>query len=115
MAFGLDIDQPGLPDRLLDENESIEIDGRTVSILSTPGHADGSICLHIPSMKMLFVGDVLFSGSIGRTDLPTGDMETLLSSIKNKIMVLDKDTKVFPGHGPDTTIGFEQQSNPYLQ
>ncbi|HRY98910.1 MAG TPA: MBL fold metallo-hydrolase [Bacteroidales bacterium] len=113
--FGLEMEQPEHPDLLLDDGEVLHMEGRAVHVLYTPGHAEGSICLHIPSMHMLFAGDVLFNGSIGRTDLLTGDYELLLHSIRSKLLVLDPDTRVFSGHGPETTIGFELQSNPYLR
>lgn len=115
MIFGLNLPAQLHPDLLLDEGDILHHDGHEVRIIYTPGHADGSICLHIPSLRMLFSGDVLFNGSIGRTDLITGNMNLLLSSIRNKLLVLDPDTRVFSGHGPETTIGFEQRSNPYLQ
>lgn len=114
-AFGLSISQPKHPNRLLGEEDVLHLGDEEVRILSTPGHADGSICFHIPGKKMLIAGDVLFNGSIGRTDLPTGDMATLLDSIRQKLLILDEDTRVFPGHGPETSIGHEKMSNPFLQ
>lgn len=113
--FGLSLPQPSHPDVFLDQGDILHLDGHEIKILHTPGHADGSICLHIPSLHMLFAGDVLFNGSIGRTDLITGNTELLLNSIHKKLLVLDPDTRVFSGHGPETTIGFEQRTNPFLQ
>ena len=80
-----------------------------------PGHSRGSICLHHEQSKSLVVGDVLFQESIGRTDLPGGDYETLISGIKTKLLVLDPETRVYPGHGPSTSIGHEKTHNPFLR
>lgn len=115
MVYGLMLDKPGMPDRFLSDEEEIKLGNSSFFILYTPGHADGSICLHFPQEKILISGDVLFNGSIGRTDLPTGNMELLLKSISEKLMVLPEDTRVFPGHGPETSIAFEQRSNPFLR
>ncbi|MDX1408885.1 MAG: MBL fold metallo-hydrolase, partial [Saprospiraceae bacterium] len=81
----------------------------------TPGHSPGSICLYDRQGKQLIAGDVLFQGSIGRTDLPGGDYDTLIGSITDKLLVLDDEVTVFPGHGPTTTIGAERKTNPFLQ
>jgi len=86
-----------------------------ISFISAPGHADGSICFHFHEDKILFTGDVLFCDSIGRSDLPTGNFDLLISNINSKLMVLDEDTLVFPGHGPSTTIGNEKYNNPFLK
>ncbi|WP_353139089.1 MBL fold metallo-hydrolase, partial [Pseudopedobacter sp.] len=77
----------------------------------SPAH----LCFYHKDSKILIGGDVLFYGSIGRTDLPGGNFETLISSIKNKLLILPDDTQVYPGHGPATTIGFEKANNPFLR
>ncbi len=80
----------------------------------TPGHSPGELCFYCKKDKYLIAGDVLFHGSIGRTDLPGGDHGTLLESIKTRLFPLDDDVKVYPGHGPATSIGFERKNNPFL-
>jgi len=82
--------------------------------IHTPGHTPGGTCFHFPTEKILFSGDTLLQRSIGRTDLPGGDTDALLASIKNKLLALPDDTRVFPGHGPPTTIGDEKRMNPFL-
>ena len=84
-------------------------------VLHTPGHTEGSLCLLIASEKKLIAGDTLFAGSIGRTDLPGGDYEKIIRSIKGKLLVLPEETVVVPGHGELTTIGEERERNPFLQ
>ena len=86
--------------------------GLEASIIETPGHSPGSVSLHVGNL--LFAGDALFQGSIGRTDLPGGDHDTLLESIRSELLVLPDDTIVYPGHGPSTTIGQERRTNPFL-
>jgi hydroxyacylglutathione hydrolase len=83
-------------------------------ILFTPGHTQGSVCLHLPAQNLLLAGDTLFAGSVGRTDLPGGDGPTLLRSIHNQLLPLPNETIVIPGHGPKTTIGEERETNPFL-
>jgi glyoxylase-like metal-dependent hydrolase (beta-lactamase superfamily II) len=89
--------------------------GLTGTILHTPGHTQGSVCLYLPAEHLLLAGDTLFAGSIGRTDLPGGDTRTILRSIHAKLLPLPDDTLVIPGHGPTTTIAAERESNPFLQ
>lgn len=84
-------------------------------VLHTPGHTQGSICLHLPQSKLLLAGDTLFAGSIGRTDLPGGDMKMILRSLRERLLPLPEDTRVVPGHGSETTIGQERETNPFLQ
>ena len=86
-----------------------------MEVLHTPGHSPGGVCFHIPSEKVLFSGDTLFAGSIGRTDLPGGSFNELINSINEKLLVLPDDTVVYSGHGPESTIGREKLSNPFLQ
>ena len=85
-----------------------------MQVLHCPGHTPGHVVLFAPAERKVFVGDVLFAGSIGRTDLPGGSMEQLLSSIHNKLMTLGDDVEVYSGHGPVTTIGEERLTNPFL-
>jgi hydroxyacylglutathione hydrolase len=92
-----------------------EIGGLTGTLLFTPGHTHGSVCLYLPAEHLLLAGDTLFAGSVGRTDLPGGDSATLIRSIHNQLLPLPDDTVVLPGHGPRTTIGEERQSNPFLK
>ena len=90
--------------------------GQTVlQVIFAPGHAPGHVVFYNEADKTLIAGDVLFQRSIGRTDLPGGDYETLISSIKEKLFVLPDETRVYPGHGPATTIGEEKKHNPFLQ
>lgn len=86
-----------------------------LQVLFTPGHSPGHVCFYHPAQQVVIAGDVLFEGSIGRTDLPGGHMPTLLQSIQQQLMVLPDATIVHPGHGPATTIGEERKSNPFLQ
>lgn len=83
-------------------------------VLHTPGHTEGSICLYLPASQLLFAGDTLFAGSIGRTDLPGGDSKKILRSIHERLLPLPDDTRVVPGHGSQTTIGQERETNPFL-
>lgn len=104
-----------VPDDTLDDGKIIAITGLSGSILHTPGHTEGSVCLYIPREALLLAGDTLFAGSIGRTDLPGGDTRKLLASIRERLLPLPSDTTVIPGHGSGTTIGTERESNPFLQ
>lgn len=83
-------------------------------VIHTPGHTPGGVCFFFPNQKILFSGDTLFAGSIGRTDFPGGDYDTIIRSIKEKILILPDDVQVYPGHGPSTTIGYERSRNPFL-
>lgn len=103
-----------VPDKLLGDNEEISLCGITIKAIKTPGHTMGGMCYYIPEAGFLIAGDTLFSGSVGRTDLPTGSMSTLIRSIKEKLMVLPDDTKVYPGHGDSTTIFGERNYNPFI-
>lgn len=84
-------------------------------VLATPGHTPGSICLYLQGKDLLIAGDTLFAGSIGRTDLPGGDGRAILRSLRDRLLILPDTTRVVPGHGPETTIGRERESNPFLQ
>ena len=101
------------PDKTLGEGNLVEFGDVKLRVLHTPGHSEGSICLL--GSDAVFSGDTLFAGSIGRYDLPGGSLEALMSSIKDKLMILPDYVKVYPGHGPTSTIGEERRSNPFLQ
>jgi len=110
--FGLSYPTPPPPDRLLKDGDSIDIGDLHFSVLHTPGHSPGCICLL--GDDIVFSGDTLFNFGIGRYDLPGGDYSQLMDSIKNKLIVLPDNTAVYPGHGPSTTIDTERQWNPFL-
>lgn len=101
-------------DYLFKDNEVISLCGIEIKVLKTPGHTKGGCCYYIAEEKFLISGDTLFSESVGRTDLPTGSMSTLIRSINEKLMVLPDDVKVYPGHGCTTNIGYERDNNPFL-
>ena len=101
-------------DRSVTTGETVSAGSLNAAILHTPGHTQGSICLYFPTEQKLIAGDTLFAGSIGRTDLPGGSMQTILRSLHNTLMALPDETVVVPGHGPLTTIGEERETNPFL-
>jgi glyoxylase-like metal-dependent hydrolase (beta-lactamase superfamily II) len=101
--------------RFIDEGDIIQLGEEQLQILFTPGHSPGSICFYSQDHKFLIGGDVLFEGSVGRTDLPGGDFKTLETSIKTKLYTLPEDVIVYPGHGGSTTIGDEMKTNPFVK
>lgn len=103
------------PDESLASGMTVGLAAIPAQVLHTPGHTPGSICLHFAPLNMVIAGDTLFAGSIGRTDLPGGDSRQIIDSIHSSLLALPDQTKVIPGHGPETTIGEERQSNPFLQ
>jgi glyoxylase-like metal-dependent hydrolase (beta-lactamase superfamily II) len=113
-AWGLSAEDSPPPDQTVEEGDTISFGTLAFSVIHTPGHTPGGISLH--SGDVVFVGDTLFSGSIGRTDFPGGSYETLIASIQNKLFKLDDAVRVFCGHGPETTIGREKQqrANPFV-
>ena len=111
-AYGLTVSPSPDPDKFLNEGDVFSVGEQSFSIFHVPGHSPGSICLL--SDGHLFVGDVLFAGSVGRTDLPGGDFDALIEGVREKLFRLPADTIVHPGHGPDTTIGREKQTNPFV-
>jgi hydroxyacylglutathione hydrolase len=114
--FGLNIDFEAVTGgELIAESARSEFAGLVFEVLSVPGHCPGSLCFYDRPAGLLFAGDVLFAGSVGRTDLPGGDPDLLMQGIHEKLLVLDDTTVVLPGHGPATTIGDERRSNPYLR
>jgi glyoxylase-like metal-dependent hydrolase (beta-lactamase superfamily II) len=103
------------PDRWLEEGDQVQIGELTFDVLHCPGHSPGSIVYFNPVQRLAIVGDVLFAGSIGRTDLPGGDYQQLIESIKDKLLPLGDDVAIISGHGPTSTIGHERATNPFLQ
>lgn len=112
--YGFNIEVSPEPTVLLNEGDKVTFGNSALDVLFTPGHCTGHIVFIAREEKFMVSGDVLFYGSIGRTDLPGGDFNTLINSIKTKLLPLDDDYKVYSGHGPSTTIGFEKQNNPFL-
>jgi glyoxylase-like metal-dependent hydrolase (beta-lactamase superfamily II) len=99
----------------LTHDETLRAGSLTASVLHTPGHTEGSVCLYFAAEKLLIAGDTLFARSIGRTDLPGGSFEKIMSSLHNRVLALPDETLVIPGHGPRTTIGEEREQNPFLK
>jgi hydroxyacylglutathione hydrolase len=116
--FGLKVDPLPTVDRFYEPNQQFRFGQYRVDVLPTPGHCPGGVCLAVgradSTERELFVGDTLFAGSIGRTDLPGGDHATLIKSIQTVLFAFPDDTIVHSGHGPDTTIGTERRTNPFL-
>jgi glyoxylase-like metal-dependent hydrolase (beta-lactamase superfamily II) len=114
--YGLPLVSPPA-DRLIDEGDRVEFAGFELEVLETPGHSPGHVVFvwKGPQPWIVFGGDVLFSGSIGRTDFPDGDYDVLESSIRQKLYTLPDDTRVLPGHGPETTVGHERKTNPFVR
>jgi len=112
-AYGFNAFKEPHPDGFLVEGDEISLGESTWRILDVPGHAPGHIAIYEESNKICLAGDVLFLNSIGRTDLPGGDYDTLINSIRNKLFVLPDDVTVYPGHGPETTIAEEKLHNPF--
>lgn len=111
--FGLSMEAPPPPDGELAEGQMLKVGGLEFAVLHTPGHSPGGVTIH--GHGLAFTGDALFAGSIGRTDLPGGDAETLVASIRKKLYRLPNDTVVYSGHGPETTIGAEKRGNPFVR
>jgi hydroxyacylglutathione hydrolase len=99
-------------DQFLEDGDRVAFGQITLEVIHTPGHSPGGISLYTP--KVVFVGDTLFAGSIGRTDFPGGDYDLLISGVQKRLFVLEDDVQVFPGHGPATTIGYEKEHNPFF-
>jgi glyoxylase-like metal-dependent hydrolase (beta-lactamase superfamily II) len=102
------------PDHSPADLEAVAVRGVEAQVIYTPGHTEGSLCLHVPAASLLLAGDTLFAGSVGRTDLPGGHHGKLIQSIRERLLPLPDATLVVPGHGPETTIGVERVSNPFL-
>jgi glyoxylase-like metal-dependent hydrolase (beta-lactamase superfamily II) len=112
--FGLRVNSPP-PDRILRDGDEIKVGSLKFEVIHTPGHTPGSISLYSRSENIVFTGDTLFAGSIGRTDLPGASLRKLISSIKSKLLTMPDKTVVYPGHGGATTIGRERIFNPFLE
>lgn len=112
--MGMNYEVSPLPEKFLQASGSIEFGNSRLEIIFAPGHSPAHLCFLSEEDNFLIGGDVLFYQSIGRTDLPGGNYETLISSIKQKLFILPDECVVYPGHGPSTTIGFEKQNNPFL-
>lgn len=102
-------------DHSIGELDKVQAGSLVAQVMHTPGHTEGSVCIYFPAQQKLIAGDTLFAGSIGRTDLPGGSFEKIISSLHEKVLSLPDETVVIPGHGPVTTIGEERESNPFLQ
>jgi glyoxylase-like metal-dependent hydrolase (beta-lactamase superfamily II) len=114
-GFGLKMEQPADAGNFLTENDKIAFGNSELKIFHTPGHTPGHLIFYNTTEEIAFTGDVLFAGSIGRSDFPGGNHEDLLNSIKTKIYTLPDDTKVFSGHGSETTVGKEKKTNPFVR
>lgn len=112
--FGFTMSQPGPSDNQILEGDEIRFGNSVLTTIHVPGHSPGHVVFYSEADKFLIAGDVLFYGSIGRTDLPGGNYEQLVGNIRQKLLVLPRDVKVYSGHGPETTIGFEKDNNPFL-
>jgi hydroxyacylglutathione hydrolase len=115
MMMGLRFGKVPEVDRYIGDEEVLEVGGLRLGSLYTPGHAPGHLAFYVEGEGLVFVGDALFAGSVGRTDLQGGSMEVLMRSISERLLTLPDETRVLPGHGPETTIGVEQAHNPFLQ
>ena len=113
--FGMNVETPPEPQKRTTEGDQIQVGELVFDVLYTPGHAPGHVSFLLKEGKVIFSGDVLFQGSIGRTDLPGGSMPLLLKVIDEKLLTLPDETRVLSGHGPATTIGQERLSNPFLR
>jgi hydroxyacylglutathione hydrolase len=115
MRFGMQLNPIHADIEYINEGDEISLDGEKFKIYHVPGHSPGSIVFHHENQQFMISGDVLFEGSIGRTDLYKGNYEQLIEGIRNKLFILDDKTQVFSGHGNPTSIGFEKQHNPFLK
>jgi glyoxylase-like metal-dependent hydrolase (beta-lactamase superfamily II) len=114
-SFGFELEiEPVKPDFFIEETRDRDFLGAEFQVLEVPGHCPGSLCFFLPDDRLLIGGDVLFAGSIGRGDLPGGDINLLVSGIRNKLFPLGDNVAVLPGHGPPTKIGTEKKTNPFL-
>ena len=111
---GMPPEQPFVPDRWLDDGDTVTVGEQTLQVLHCPGHTPGHVVFVYDEQKVAWVGDVLFQGSIGRTDFPRGNYEELVSSIRDKLFPLGDDITFIPGHGPTSTFGQERLTNPFV-
>ena len=114
-AFGIRNASNVTPDRWLEDGDQVQVGELTFEVLHCPGHSPGSVALFNAEQRLAIVGDVLFAGSIGRTDLPGGNQRQLLDSIRDKLLPLGDDVAIISGHGPTSTIGRERATNPFLR
>ena len=112
VAFGVQVEDSPAPDVVLTDGQTLPFDGLTIEVLHTPGHSPGSVCFRVGDL--LLVGDTLFRGSVGRTDLPGGSWEALRTSIQHRLFALPDALPCWPGHGPETTLGQERRENPFV-
>jgi hydroxyacylglutathione hydrolase len=112
--LGVPTPETEAPDASLDDGLRVGLDSFPAQVIHTPGHTQGSVCLHFAPLNLLVAGDTLFANSIGRTDLPGGNGRQIIDSIRSRLLVLPEETQVLPGHGPATTIGSEKRRNPFL-
>jgi glyoxylase-like metal-dependent hydrolase (beta-lactamase superfamily II) len=113
--IGIETPETAPPDEILSDGRIVGLDHYQATVLHTPGHTQGSVCLHFAPLNLLIAGDTLFAGSIGRTDLPGGNSAQIIHSIETRLLPLPDETHVLTGHGPATTIGVERRSNPFLR
>jgi glyoxylase-like metal-dependent hydrolase (beta-lactamase superfamily II) len=113
-TFGFPPSEPFIPNRWLNDGDTINVGDQTLKVIHCPGHTPGHIVFFHEQSKLALVGDVLFKQSIGRTDFPKGNFDTLIDSIKNKLWPLGKEVKFIPGHGPMSTFGYEMKHNPFV-
>jgi hydroxyacylglutathione hydrolase len=114
-SFGYTLGSIPDPKCFIEDGELVRFGNSELKVLYTPGHADGSVCFYSEKDQFVITGDVLFKETIGRTDLPSGDFSLLMNSIHKKLFTLPDDTVVHPGHGPETTIGYEKINNPFIR
>jgi len=113
--LGIQTPETAQPDGGLKDGDVMGLERYPAHVLHTPGHTQGSVCLHFVPLKLLIAGDTLFAGSIGRTDLPGGNFKQIIDSLHSRVLTLPDETAVIPGHGPATTVGEERRTNPFLQ
>ena len=114
LMFGMTMSKPPLPGHFFEDGEIISFGNSTLKVIYVPGHSPGGVAFYSEADQLLIAGDILFLGSVGRTDLPKGNHEQLITGIREKLMVLDPNVKVYCGHGPETIIGAEKMNNPFL-
>jgi glyoxylase-like metal-dependent hydrolase (beta-lactamase superfamily II) len=112
--FQLTVPEVRPPDHSPTEGERVSVKGVEATVMLTPGHSEGSLCLYLPTENLLLAGDTLFAGGVGRTDFPGGDAGKLMTSLRERLLPLPDATVVVPGHGLETTIGIERRTNPFL-
>ena len=114
LMFGMSISKPPLPGSFFEDGDVLTFGNSSLKVIHVPGHSPGGVAFYSEADKLLIAGDILFSGSVGRTDLPKGNHQQLITGIKEKLLILPPDTKVYCGHGPETTIGAEKSYNQFL-